>query len=58
MDQETRRWGWMALALGTGALLTALACALAAAWFAGALFGAIGLGLLDVGWLRLRGRVR
>jgi hypothetical protein len=58
IDQETRRWGWLAIALGAGALLTALACALAGVWIAGALFAIVGLGLLDIGWLRLRGRMR
>jgi hypothetical protein len=57
VDQETRRWGWLALALGSASLLTALACALAGVWIAGGLFAVIGLGLLDVAWLRLRGRM-
>lgn len=51
---EERRWGFMAMALGTCSVLTAIACALAAVWVAGALFAAIGLGLLDIAWLRLR----
>ncbi len=58
MDEETRRWGWLAIGLGSGALLTALACALAEVWIAAGLFAVIGLGLLDVAWLRLRGRLR
>lgn len=58
MDEETRRWGWLAIALGTSAVLTALACALAGVWIAGGLFAAVGLGLLEIGWLRLSGRAR
>jgi hypothetical protein len=55
MDEE-RRWGWLAVLLGACALLTAAACALASVWVAGGLFAAIGLGMLDVGWIRLHSR--
>jgi hypothetical protein len=44
----------MAVSLGVGCILTALACALSSVWVVAALFGAVGLGLLDIGWMRLR----
>jgi hypothetical protein len=55
VDEERRRWGWMALTLGVGALATALVCALSSIWVVAGLFAAIGLGMLDVAWIWMRG---